>query len=643
VKERRQILGGAVLALSALPLWAEVDFAHEVVPILKAHCVECHGGAKSKGGLSMNTRGLLLEAEVVEVGNPGESTLIELITSSDPKERMPSSKKGEKPKPPLKKEEIETLKKWIAEGLGWEDGFTFAEERYNPPLKPRRPVIPSGKKGENAIDRVVRAYFEKNKAKPPKGVTDEAYARRLYLDLIGIPPTPEELKAFVESKDRQKRSKLVDDVLARDQQFSEHWLTFWNDLLRNAYAGTGYIDGGRRQITGWLYKSLLENKPYDQFVRELIAPTGESDGFIRGIKWRGNVNASQTREVQFSQNISQVFLGINMKCASCHDSFINDWKLKDAYGLAAIFSEKPLELFRCDKPTGEMTEPKWIFPELGTIDASKPQKERLQQLAGLMTHPENGRMQRTIVNRLWKQLMGRGIVHPVDAMGTAPWSEDLLDYLAVYLVEQKYDLKKVISLIAKSKAYHLKSEIAKEGADDYVFRGPVMKRMSAEQFLDSIRSTIGVWTKPANRALKGGGAQGGQLAAAMKAHGIKDWGDRPVRTVFTELDSLQAALGRPNREQVVSSRPELLTTLEAITLSNGPRLAAILKSGAGKLAGDSSPDATIERLYISALARKPSRDERSVARGLMGSPVTTEGVEDLLWTIFMLPEFQFVN
>ena len=104
--------------------------------------------------------------------------------------------------------------------------------------------------------------------------------------------------------------------------------------------------------------------------REPVVNPGESDGFIRGIKWRGNVNASQTREVQFSQNISQVFLGINMKCASCHDSFINDWKLKDAYGLAAIFSEKPLELFRCDKPTGEMTEPKWIFPELGTIDAS---------------------------------------------------------------------------------------------------------------------------------------------------------------------------------------------------------------------------------------------------------------------------------
>ncbi|NIP98527.1 MAG: DUF1553 domain-containing protein, partial [Akkermansiaceae bacterium] len=239
---------------------------------------------------------------------------------------------------------------------------------------------------------------------------------------------------------------------------------------------------------------------------------------------------------------------------------------------------------------------------------------------------------------------GRGIVHPVDAMGSAPWSEDLLDYLAIYLVEQNYDLKKVMALIAKSKAYQLKSEIAEEGAPQYVFRGPVMKRTTAEQFLDSIRAVTGDWPKPDNEALKGGGrSQGGQLAAVLKAHGSGDWGDRPFRAVFTRLDPLQAALGRPNREQVVSSRPEMVTTLEAITLANGPHLASILKSGATKLAGDSSPDELIERLYLFSVSRPPTAEELAVARGLMGSPVTVEGVEDLLWTIFMLPEFQFVN
>jgi hypothetical protein len=333
-----------------------------------------------------------------------------------------------------------------------------------------------------------------------------------------------------------------------------------------------------------------------------------------------------------------------MKCASCHDSFINRWKLEEAYGLAAIYSERPLELYRCDKPTGKTVEPAWIFPELGTIDPSKPRDERLRQLAALLTHSENGVMQRTIVNRLWKQLMGRGIVHPVDAMATPPWSEDVLDYLAVYLVEQKYDLRKVIALIAKSQAYQLPAEIAEEDDGAHVFRGPVMKRMTAEQFLDSIRMTIGIWPAPDNKAVKGGGrSQGGQVGAVLKVEGNGEWGDRRFRAVFSQLDSLQAALGRPNREQVVVSRPDLVTTLEAITLANGSKLAAILAEGAEKLARESSPDELIDRLYASALARNPTTPERTVARELLGSPVSPEGLEDLLWTIFMLPEFQFVN
>ena len=112
---------------------------------------------------------------------------------------------------------------------------------------------------------------------------------------------------------------MVRRILDDNRAFAEHWLTFWSDLLRNTYAGTGFIDDGRRQITEWLYGALLTNKPYDQFVRELIAPEPEAAGFIRGIRWRGNVNSSQATEIQFAQSIGQVFLGINLKCASCHD------------------------------------------------------------------------------------------------------------------------------------------------------------------------------------------------------------------------------------------------------------------------------------------------------------------------------------
>src|SRR5207247_1542508 len=117
---------------------------------------------------------------------------------------------------------------------------------------------------------------------------------------------------------------------------------------------------------------------------QLIIPSPESEGFINGIKWRGRVNASQVPEIQFSQNVSQVFFGINMKCASCHDSFIDTWKLDDAYGLAAVIANEPLEIHRCDKATGRKATPRFMWPELGSIDATLPRGQRLEQLAELI-------------------------------------------------------------------------------------------------------------------------------------------------------------------------------------------------------------------------------------------------------------------
>ncbi|HEX5498170.1 MAG TPA: DUF1553 domain-containing protein, partial [Thermomicrobiales bacterium] len=283
--------------------------------------------------------------------------------------------------------------------------------------------------------------------------------------------------------------RLAHELLGRDVDYAEHWLTFWNDLLRNDYTGTGFITGGRKQISKWLYEALATNKPYDQFARELIAPpSAESAGFGEGIRWRGDVSAGQTVEIQFAQSMGQAFLGINLKCASCHDSFIDRWKLEEAYGLAAIYSTRPLEIHRCDKPIGKTAAAGWLFPELGQIDPAAPQPERLKQLASLMTHPDNGRFTRTIVNRIWQRLMGRGIVHPVDAMQSEPWSADLLDYLAADLSDNGYDLKRTMELIATSRAYQSRVEIVSRGAEDqgYVYAGPRAKRMTAEQFVDAV-------------------------------------------------------------------------------------------------------------------------------------------------------------
>jgi hypothetical protein len=493
------------------------------------------------------------------------------------------------------------------------------------------PTLPAASAPDrtNPIDRILDAQLTREKRPIPSPANDAVFVRRISLDLIGLLPSPAEVDAFVADTSPDKKEKLARSLLAADREYTEHWLTFWNDLLRNDYSGTGYIDGGRKPITTWLYRSLLENKPYDKFVRELIVPSLESEGFSKGIKWRGVVNASQVVELQFAQTVGQVFLGVNLKCASCHDSFIDDWKLTDAYGLAAVIADRPLELHRCDKPLGRMATAKFLFPELGPLDPTAPKIDRLKRLAYLLTTPQDGRFSRTIVNRLWHRLMGRGIVEPVDVMANEPWNADLLDWLASDLVDRKYDLKKLIERIVTSKSYQSESVPPAPEGEAFVYHGPVRKRMTAEQFVDAVWRLTGTAPKRPHVQFKG-----------------FDRGQEPVRASIVDADLLMRSLGRPNRDQVVTTRPEDLSTLQALDLTNGPILADLLTKGAKKIGADipdPDPRTTIRWLYRTLLSRNPNENEMAAAVALAGSPLTDSGRADLLWAILMLPEFQMVR
>jgi hypothetical protein len=615
---------------------AEIDFSHDIVPILRLHCGNCHTGGEEQGGLSMNTRASLLSGgdggPAAVAGKSGESELVARITADDAGLRMPPE--GD----PLPADKIDLLRRWIDAGLPWEAGFSFAASGYEPPLLPRRPELPPAVDGRtNPVDRIVDAYLAERGIEPLAAVDDAAFLRRVSLDVVGLLPTPEQLADFLADDRPDKRQRLLDSLLADDVAYAEHWLTFWNDLLRNDYTGTGFITGGRKQITDWLFRTLLENKPYDRLVRELIAPSPESEGFIQGIRWRGDVSAGQTQEIQFAQNVAQAFLGINMKCASCHNSFIDRWTLDETYGLAAIYATGPLEIHRCDKPTGQQARAAWIFPELGEVRAEAPQAERLVQLAGLMTHPENGRLTRTIVNRIWHRLLGRGLVHPVDAMHTPPWNADLLDFLAVHLADEGYDLKQTIRLICNSQAYQaaVPPRDASPDLDESVFRGPVARRMTAEQFLDA------VWQIT---------AAGPAKPDVNVAQGLEPADAEPplVRASLMKNDAFMAALGRPTRDQIVSMRPSDLTALEAIHLSNGQQLADTIARGAVRelqriKEQEVAADDVIARLFAFALSRPPTDDESTAARELLGDRPAAQNVEDLLWAVFMLPEFQLVR
>jgi len=761
------------------------------MPILKKNCAECHTDGKKKGGLSMNTRAEFLaggeNGEMAVPGNIEDSWFLELVASDDLDERMPPKGPGVSP------EQFKILHQWVKEGMVWEDGISLGSSGWEPKLKPRVVTLPKARNERNhPIDRILDQYHQNKKISSPSPTSDRIFARRAFLDTVGILPTPEELNEFLNDQSENNKQNLINNLLSRDIAYADHWLTFWNDLLRNDYTGTGFITKGRTQITTWLYSSLRTNKPYDQMTRELIDTEKEAAGFINGIKWRGSVNASQTRNMQFAQNVSQVFLGINMKCASCHDSFIDRWTLQESYDLAAVFAEEPLELERCDVPTGKMATPRWMFPELGQIDPKAKKNERLKQLAKLMTHPENGRFTRTIVNRVWAQLMGRGIVHPVDAMHTKPWNEDLLDYLADRFAKDGYDLKKFLHFVMTSEAYGATSDrLKEEPGGNYVFKGPVPKRMTAEQLMDSIWQVTGTnpvkaeakvdrspsfssnsptplkalgkinvinalwiwgpnaqtrkvklrtsidlesaptitsflatcdnafslkvngeyvssskeWTQPLYHEISnffkagknlievdaemfGGSAgfiaqfvfgKGDQkiiletnknwelleskkwiAASEVYPYGSGPW-KRPlekakqtrpglkqdgpsIRASLVKNDFLMRSLGRPHRDQVVTSRPAELTTLQAIDLANGEILSQYLAQGAKNMANQLAEKQNfVSWLYEYALGRKPSAGEEELLQTVANDSKNPQQVEDLLWLVFMQPDFQIIR
>ncbi len=604
----------------------------QVRTILAHNCYSCHSATKTKGELRLDSKDLLMKGgkhgAILKAGHPEDSEIIRRITlPAEDKEAMPT--KGKR----LTEDEVALLSFWIKAGAPWPSGDQKSIYRVAD-LAPRLPVLPAATADlTNPIDRLVNVYFQKNKIDWKQVVDDRTYMRRVYLDIIGLLPTPAIIQAFEADKRPDKRDALVKDLLNRNEDYAQHWITFWNDALRNDYSGTGYITGGRFDITQWLYASLKKNKPYNWFVRELISPTKESSGFIKGIKWRGTINSSQRTEMQAAQNVAQVMLGLNLKCASCHDSFISDWKLADAYAFANIFADSTLEINRCDKPTGKLAGRQVLFKELGTVSVDAPTEQRLRELADFLVQPKDGRLYRTLVNRIWAQMMGRGIVEPVDAMDNEPWSQDLLDWLAYDFVQNGYDIKKLIYTITTSKTYQLPSVGVKDAdvlmAPTFVFEGMVRRRMTAEQFSDAVSIAFNP-IYPSTSVVK------------MLPKTIQQEIPFP-RASLVQNDKFLTALGRPNRETVSTSRTSQANLLQALELTNGTTFNEALKRGAERWKAQyPSSDSLVKALYRKSLGRDPLPKEMAVAQKIVGAQPSVEGIEDLVWAIALHPEFQLI-
>ncbi|MDR3716845.1 MAG: DUF1549 domain-containing protein [Puia sp.] len=609
------------------------DLNLQVRTILAHNCYSCHGSAKTKGDLRLDSKDFILkggkDGSVMIPGHPEKSELIRrILLPRDNKEAMPSKGKG------LSEKETAVLQFWIKQGAPWPKGPLKSLFRVAA-LEPRLPEVPPVSGELTApIDRFVNSYFEKNKIAWQKPVDDRTYIRRVYIDVIGLIPPADSVDAFIAGSQPDKRERLVRGLLSRSDDYAQQWLTFWNDALRNDYTGTGYITGGRSDITRWLYASLRDNKPYNLFVKQLISPDSSSMGFIRGIEWRGVVNASQRTEMQAAQNVSQVFLGLNLKCASCHDSFVSDWKLDESYAFASIFSDSALEINRCDKPTGRIAGTRILYKELGTIDSTAKRADRLQQLADYLVQPKDGRLYRTLVNRIWAQLMGRGIVEPVDVMDNAPWSQDLLDWMAFDFVASGYDIKKLLYNILTSRTYQLPSVAVEDAAaivaPNYTFRGMVRRRMSAEEFSDAVSESL-------QNIYADSMIVYNLLPGSIKA-------DIPFpRASLVKNDAFLTALGRPNRETVSTSRTSQANLLQALELTNGSLFNdAMRRAALSWKARYTDPDKMVREIYRSTLGRLPSSDETAIAEKALGKTPTVENVQDFVWSMALHPEFQLI-
>jgi hypothetical protein len=493
----------------------------------------------------------------------------------------------------------------------------------------------------NPIDRLVGEKLRKLGLAPSPPAGDATFLRRAYLDAIGTLPTPEETRAFLGDGSPDKRPRLVDALLARPE-YADHWANKWADLLRpNPYrVGIKAV----LNLDSWIRDAFRENRPYDRFVREILTARGSTFRDGPAVIFR-----DRREPEELATMMSQLFLGIRLECAKCHHHPFEVWSQSDFYGFAAYFARvgrkgtglsPPIsgsEEVMFTAPKGEVRHPltNEVLPPrplFGPAPEVAPDADPRAALAAWVTSPDNPYFARVIVNRVWADLMGRGIVEPVDDLRATnpPANAALLDALAGSFREDAYDLKKLIRRIMTSAVYGLSSEPGDRNAvDGRNYSRRYRQRLRAEVLLDAVGDITGVPDR--------------FEAAPPRTRAAALW---TVRGDSLFLDSF----GRPdpNQDPPCERTPDT-SVVQALHLMNAPELHAKVTGDDGRAAalakGDATPGAIVEELYLRVYCRPPDDEERAVALALFGdAPAPADrrrAVEDLLWALLNTPEFVF--
>ena len=489
---------------------------------------------------------------------------------------------------------------------------------------------------KNFVDEFV---FKKLKTLgvPPSPVCDDStFIRRVSVDLAGRLPTPEESEAFLADQDPAKRDKLVNRLLD-SADYADYFANKWSAILRNKRRDANYTRGSYA-FHGWIRDSLYENKPYDQFVREILSASGEI-GQNPPVVWYREVKEIN----QQVEDCAQLFLGLRIQCARCHHHPFEKWSQRDYYGLSAFFAQvgrKPgmqtseERIFHrrgvaqaANPKTGEQLKPTGLGSEPLTLS---PERDPRQALADWMSDPSNPFFARALVNRYWKHIFGRGIVDPEDDMRvTNPASNpELLDALSESFISSKFDLKALLRTICTSNTYQLSAEPNAYNVNDKQnFSRYYPKRLTAEVLLDSLDLVTASTT----------GFNG--LPAGTKAVQLPDNGANTYfLTVFGRPEGASACECERSQEANLAQSLHLLNSAEVQNkLSNGQGRAA-------KLAQDmtQTPEQKVRALYMWVFSRPPLADEAAVALAHINRVENKQqAYEDILWALVNTKEFLF--
>lgn len=582
-----------------------IDYFKQVQPILEAKCTECHRGTKAKGGLRLDSladalKGGKSDGAAVEPGKPDHSALIARISTDDEDEIMPPKGK------PLTKEEIALLTTWIQEGAIWPE--IQADHLTLTPL-----------------------------------TDDLTFLRRAFIDTIGVPPSLDEIAAFQQKPDR---AALIEKLLA-DPRWADNWMGYWQDVLAENPNMLNPTLNNTGPFRWWIYESLKDNKPMDLFVTELLRMKGsERLGGPAGF-----ATASQNDVPMAAKGtiVSTAFLGVEMKCARCHDSPTHKSLQQDLFELAAMLGQKeiavpktssvPMDkihaggrkpLIQVTLQPGTKVQPKWPFGEFCDESAAKlaeDPKDSRDMLAAMITAPQNERFAQVTANRIWARFMGRGIVEPVEDWEKGkPTHPELIRWLGRQLVSSGYDVKHLARLILNSQAYQRATDPALKQTSP-LYTSPAPRRLYAEQIVDSLFAVTG---KPFHteevcldidnqRDLKNSITLGKPHHSWMLTSTSNER-DRPslaLPRIQAVCDVLSAFGWRGSRQDPISKRDADPNVLQPAILSNGTVGVWLTRlsddHGITQLVLQDQPlDQLIDQLFLKLLTRKPTAQEKEL-------------------------------